>query len=261
MTYISSMCFMCRVQVVKNLGCFGRRNIGHTSCLWRDEICIACKFCFIKGAMPVAMASFFVFCRPPVWQTEKASKEEWQGHIITWRVKVGREKQIWESISFQLQLLGCLVNDFGPTTKNYKLFRHSSFLGNDWQSIWYPADSGVQWRSDRHAYCQMDRECGAGLQTLHYGQSGAHLATTSAGWCPSHVSSTEQEAEDRHRGNKENPYDCTCDEYIHCIWSVCSATVAAEWILGRLTLPGLADWGTTAQTFVLGLPQCVKQLL
>ena len=32
--------------------------IGHLSRHWRDEICVACKFCCIKGATPVAMASF-----------------------------------------------------------------------------------------------------------------------------------------------------------------------------------------------------------
>ena len=42
-----------------------------------------------------------------------------------------------------------------------------------------PADYGIQWRCDKYVYCRMDRERGAGLRTLRYGQSGACLAATS----------------------------------------------------------------------------------
>ena len=153
--------------------------------------------------------------------------------------KVGKENKSQNPFHSIIQLptnLNYLVIDFGPTTNNYKLF---------WLSIWYPSDSRVQWRCDRHAYCRMDRECGAGLWTLCYEQSGACLATM---YMVVPLLCIGNWAEGRPRRNKESPYDCI---YKRCIWLVYSATVVAEQkrgrILGILTSPGSAGWGTTAQ--------------
>ena len=92
-------------------------------------------------------------------------------------VKSEEESRQGKRINHRIHFLpSCLAIEL--SLKNNKLFRHSSFLGDDGQGIWYTDDSGVQWCHDRHDYCRMDRERGAGLRILRYGQSGACLVAT-----------------------------------------------------------------------------------